>query len=389
MRNEKILLILIIIFSHFSGFSQDSRTITLDFKELQRLKKEVISNQDILYAKNKLLAKCRQILADKKMYSVTFNFSGSPLAHKNDYISKHAYMWPNPETKSGFPFIHIDGKVNRYSEEVSDRPMLEGLERDILHLGLAYFYTEDEKYVKWATTLLECFFVNPSTKMNPNFNFSQITPGNWESGGSIMEAVVLINVIEGIQLLKSSDNFSPELSESLNNWFRQFFIWLEESPKGKINAKNVNNRGTYYTLFRCDIAMFLNDRELAADIFQNEAFNRVTDQISREGALKAELKRSRPLGYVKYNLKAFQQLNKIGETLGFDLLNYKGPHGESLKNAFEWLDKYKRGETIWHYSFEDDISTYRRSRMKASEETYFRFSLLRYNTYLDELTSYF
>src|SRR5690606_29836838 len=124
-----------------------------------------------------------------------------------------------------------------------------------------------------------------------------------------------------------------------------------------------NNRGTYFTLLRCDIALFLNNFELAKSIFNNEASLRVMEQISPNGELTQELKRGTPLGYVKYNLKAFKQLNLIGRKLGYDLLNFRGPKGESLNKAYEWLDKYKKGVSKWTYSSEIGISTPRRTRM--------------------------
>lgn len=387
MKNKIIFLILSILVLYLNGYSQDIKPITLNFEDLNRLKQEAVNNEKIIDAKSKLLKRCDQILADRKKYSVTYNGSSLSGVNKNDYISNHGYMWPNPETKDGLPYILIDGKRNRYSEEMSDRPMLEGLSHDIFHLGLAYFYTNDEKYVKWATSLLDCFFVNTKTRMNPNFNFSQVTPGKMETGGSIMESVMFIEVIEGIQLMRTSNHFSRRLSDKLDSWFRDFFMWIENSPKGKVNALHKNNRGTYYTLLRCDIAMFLDDRQLAMKIFKNEAFQRVIDQISSQGVMESELRRATPLGYLKYNLKAFKQLDEIGNKLDFDLFNYEGPKGESLKKAFEWLDKYKAGKAVWSYSSETGITTPRRLRMKGAEETFVRFSVERFDNYLEDLTS--
>ncbi|WP_159730221.1 alginate lyase family protein [Sphingobacterium sp. 18053] len=387
MKNRIIFLIGIILLLYVKGYGQSISPITLNFEELSQLKEEDTNVKKIADAKRELVKRSNQILTNRKTYSVTYNGASLPGISKNNFISYHGYMWPNPKTKNGLPYILKDGKRNPYNEKISDRPMLEGLNRDIFQLGLAYFYTNDEKYVLWATTLLNCFFVDPKTRMEPNFNFSQVTPGKNETGGSIMEAVMFIEVLEGIQLMKSSPNFSQELSRNLNSWFGDFLGWIEESPKGKINALHKNNRGTYYTLLRCDIAMFLNDRKRATRIFKNEAYQRVIDQISNQGEMKDELRRATPLGYLKYNLKAFNELDEIGKKLGFDLFNYNGPKGESLKKAFEWLDRYKTGKLVWNYSSEGGITTPRRAMMKNEDENSVRFSVERFDNYLEILTS--
>lgn len=388
MKNKIIFLIVSLLVLHITGYSQGIRPITLNLEDLNKLKQEANNSKEISVAKTQLLKKCDKILAERKKYSVTYNGANLVGVDNNDFISYHGYMWPNPNTKNGMPYILIDGKRNRYSEKISDRIMLEGLSHDIINLGVAYFYTQDEKYVKWATSLLDCFFVNAKTRMNPNFDFSQVTPGKRETGGSIMEAVMFIDVIEGIELMKSSSNFPKTLKGNLNNWFNDFLDWIETSPKGMVNALHTNNRGTYYTLLKCDIALFLDNQKLAAKIFKSEAYKRITDQISSKGEMKSELKRATPLGYLKYNLKAFKQLDNIGNKLGFDLYNYSGPKGESLKKAFEWLDRYKTGQSSWNYSSESGITTPRKSRMKAGEETSVRFTVERFDNYLEVLTSY-
>lgn len=377
-----------ILLLQVNGYSQDIRPITFNLEDLNKLKQDASNSSEIADAKRELLKKCDKILAERKKYSVIYNDTNLLGVDKNDFLSYHGYMWPNPNSKNGMPYILIDGKRNRYSEKISDRIMLEGLSHDIINLGVAYFYTKNEKYVKWANSLLDCFFVNAKTRMNPNFNFSQVTPGKPQTGGSIMEAVMFIEVIEGIQLMKTSNNFPNELKDDLKNWFNDFLIWIETSPKGMVNELHTNNRGTYYTLLKCDIALFLGDQKLATKIFKNEAYKRVTDQISNQGKMERELKRATPLGYFKYNLKAFKQLDEIGNKLGFNLYSYSGPKGESLKKAFEWLDKYKTGKWSWNYSSEKGITTPRKARMKAGEEMAVRFTVERFDNYLEVLTSY-
>lgn len=386
MGYKSFCIIICIIFLHIAAHGQHTKSITLNWNDLVTLKQQTEMDKRLSSAKRDLILKSNQILSTKKLYSVTYNSSVRLDAKRNDYSSNSSYLWPNPDTKDGLPYIVIDGKVNRYSEKMSDKPMIDGLSSDITHLGLAYFYTKDEKYVEWASSLLDHFFVNPDTRMNPNFNFSQVAPGKYNSGGSIMEAVVFINLIEGIQFMRSSKSFPTKLDNNLIQWFNEFDDWIVNSPKGKVNATYKNNRGTYYTLLRCSIAMFTRNEDRASEIFRKEAFQRVVDQISPEGVLEQELKRVRPLGYIKFNLSAFRQLNEIGKSLGFDLINYEGSRGQSLKKAFEWLKNYGVGKSSWTYSQEAGLSHYRKRKMKKGEEAILRFRVERFDNYLEDLT---
>ena len=388
MKNGIIFLLITVFFSNVKGYGQNAPTITLNTEDMNLLREESFSVKRISDAKSELLRVCDQILTNKRTYSVTYNGSSLKGVSSNNYISYRAYMWPNPYTKSGLPYVLIDGKRNPQNDRNSDRPILNDLSRDIFQLGLAYFYTNEEKYVKRAIVLLDCFFIDSKTRMEPNFNFSQIIPDQPETGGATIEAAIFIDILEGIQFMRSSPNFSPRVDEDLKKWFRDFITWAEENPKGRINKGYQNNRGTYYTLLRCDIAVFLNDIELAKKIFEKEAFKRVIDQISSEGEMKYELRRATPLGYLKYNLQAFDELDEIGKKIGFDLYNYQGPKGQGLKKAFEWLDRYKTGESIWTYSPEVGITNHRRIIMKDEDEMVVKFSVERFDNYLEILTHY-
>jgi hypothetical protein len=47
----------------------------------------------------------------------------------------------------------------------------------VADLALAYYYTERPQYLARAVALTTAFFIDPSTRMNPNFEFGQAWPG--------------------------------------------------------------------------------------------------------------------------------------------------------------------------------------------------------------------
>jgi hypothetical protein len=61
----------------------------------------------------------------------------------------------------------------------------------VADLALAYYYTEDARYLIRAVTLTSAFFLDPATRMNPNLEFGQMWPGVCEDDASILLVIVL------------------------------------------------------------------------------------------------------------------------------------------------------------------------------------------------------
>jgi hypothetical protein len=61
---------------------------------------------------------------------------------------------------------------------VKDQTQLESLAENITYLCLAYYFFEDQKYATQATSLLDTFFINEQTRMNPNMNYAQFVRGS-------------------------------------------------------------------------------------------------------------------------------------------------------------------------------------------------------------------
>ena len=98
-----------------------------------------------------------------------------PSGDKHDYISAGRYWWPDPKNPGG-PYIRKDGVVNHEIDKF-DRGILALMAKSVKELSVAYFLTSDERYAEKAVLNLRKWFLNPSTKMNPNMNFGQTISG--------------------------------------------------------------------------------------------------------------------------------------------------------------------------------------------------------------------
>ncbi|HEY2344074.1 MAG TPA: alginate lyase family protein, partial [Chthoniobacteraceae bacterium] len=113
-----------------------------------------------------------------------------PSGDKHDYMSQAPYFWPDPTKKDGLPYIRKDGERNPESHDAhSDAPRMSRMANAAESLALAAYFTGKDEYAEHAAKLLRTWFLDPATRMNPNFNFAQAVPGvNTGRGTGMIES---------------------------------------------------------------------------------------------------------------------------------------------------------------------------------------------------------
>lgn len=353
-------LVFVLSLASFS-FLPDNRkgnviTFIHNYQDLISNRNEILSgNPELINAKKKLIEEAQRILKAGKVYSVTVKKELPPSGNIHDFYSLSRYWWPNPNTKSGLPYVSRDGRPNPARKKIKDAQMLGDVGNDVYTLGLAYFYTGNETYVRWAKKIVSIFFLNKKTRMNPNFRYSQVIKGKPNSGGATISAMPLVFLVEGIQLMRSSSLWSSRYQSRMEEWFIQYLDWMLHSEKGQQQRKATNNIGVYYTVQVTTYALFTGQTVLAKEIMTEDYPKRIAGQISATGAMKYELKRATPWNYVKYNLRAWKFLVEVAKKVNIDLWDYVAPDGGSIKKAFYWLIPYALKEKHWDYG-KDKVS---------------------------------
>lgn len=318
------------------------RMLSLPPGALARAKARIAANDPAVAASFKqLIAEADKDLKQKPV-SVMDKPKTAASGDKHDYMSQAPYSWPDPSKPDGLPYIRKDGKRNPESGGVnSDSPRLSLVCSKAETLALAWYFTGSEDYAVQAAKLLRVWFLDPATRMNPNFNHAQAVPGvNTGRGTGMIESRVLISAMDAATLLADCSAWTKQDDAGMKAWIGEFLVWAQTSPNGKDEAAAKNNHGSFYDVHITAMALFLGKTELAEKTLEAAKLKRIAVQIKPDGSQPLELSRVDSFGYSRFNIEALVLLATMGEHLHVDLWRYQGPEGGGLRKAIDFLLPY-------------------------------------------------
>lgn len=263
---------------------------------------------------------------------------------KHDYASQGPYWWPDPTKQDGLPYISRDGVINPESRtEASDQMRLELLGRTVGSLALAYHFTGSEAYAEHAARCLRVWFLDPATKMNPNFKQGQAVPGR-DTGRAIgiIEIGGAVEAIDASALLSSSPSWSEADAGALKAWAEEFLDWLLHSEMGRKEAAMEQNHGTMYDVRVAVLALHVGRPEIAREICGTAKTKRIAVQIEPDGRQPKELRRTKSFNYSRLNLGGLVSLAQIGRWVDVDLWSFCTEDGRSIRAALDFLVPFVR-----------------------------------------------
>jgi len=309
---------------------------------LPQIKVRLSTNDPALNAARKKLtadaAKALQITPPSVMDKPRAGASGD----KHDYLSQAPYFWPDPTKPDGLPYVRKDGERNPESyNESSDAPRLNRMADTAETLALAFYFVGNETFAMHAAKLLRVWFLDPATRMNPNFDQAQAVPGvNTGRGIGMIESRSLTSVGDAVGLLAASTNWTARDQTGMEKWMGEFLVWAQTSKNGKDEAGAKNNHGSWYDVQIAHLALFVRDTNLAHRIVTAAKEKRIAVQIKPDGSQPLELTRADSFGYSRFNVEALFALATLGEHVGVDLWHFKTSDGASLRQAFDYLVPY-------------------------------------------------
>lgn len=284
--------------------------------------------------------------ADSELTKKNITVTDKPITpasgDKRDYMSLGRYWWPNPDTKDGLPYIRKDGVSNPELKKF-DREKLGSLPGRVMTLCKAYYFSGEKKYAEKAVSILETWFLDDKTKMNPNMNFGQTIPGHNNGKGraeGIIDTYSFIPLVDAMLLLEYCDGISKENMKNIREWFAQYVQWLITDDIGiaEMNAKN--NHSVAYDVQLAIFASFAGNEELSRKTIYEFPSKRIFKQVMPDGSQPYELARTTAMGYSIFNINHMLDMCSVAKRIGYDLYSVKNSDGRCIDAAISFLLKY-------------------------------------------------
>lgn len=309
-------------------------------EDLDSMRKKIAGNDEKL----KVIADFGDEILGMKELSVLDKSKIAPSGNKKDYVSFATYWWPNPDTADGLPYVVRDGEFNPEGYEY-DKYSMKKMCYSAWVMGVFNLLTDDNRYADKFIKIIDTWFLDEKTGMNPHLKYGQFIPGICEGRdvGLIDTATILPFLLNIYEHLLKGGKISQETDEKFRGWITGYFEWLYNSPLGEGEDKRVNNHGTWHDIQVTSLAIFCGREDIAKTQYL-KGLKRFDQQIDDEGKQVFEIKRTRSFNYSIMGLRGQMDLLALGERLGMDSWN-----NDLIKRSCMWIGKYLTQEEKWEY----------------------------------------
>ena len=266
----------------------------------------------------------------------------------HDFYSEGDYWWPDEQNPTG-PYIRKDGLTNP-DNFTTHREALIRLSQISGALASAYVLTNDNKYAQQLAAHLKAWFINESTKMNPNLLYAQAIKGIATGRGiGIIDTVHLVEVTKAIQSIENSGALSTTDLNAIKLWFSNYLNWMTTHEYGISERDNGNNHSVCWTMQVAAFADLIGD-EKTKDFCRNfYKTSLLPNQMDKDGSFPLELKRTKPYGYSLFNLDAMASICQILSTKQDNLFTFTTSDGKNLELGLKFLIPFIENKSLWPY----------------------------------------
>ncbi|MFL6602283.1 MAG: alginate lyase family protein [Steroidobacteraceae bacterium] len=265
---------------------------------------------------------------------------------KHDYFSEGDYWWPDPEHPDG-PYIQRDGMTNP-DNFVAHRHALIRLSVQMPALTAAWLITKKRVYAQHAARHLRAWFLDPSTWMSPNLQYSQAIHGRVTGRGiGVIDTIHLVEVARAIPHLRRASVLSADEHAGLEKWFAHYLDWMTHSSNGLEEREAKNNHGTCWVMQAAEFAQYTGNQELIEYCRERYKHVLLPNQVAADGSFPQELRRTKPYSYCLFNLDAMATICQILSSPGDDLWSFRLPDGRSMQTAMQFMVPYIADKHTW------------------------------------------
>ena len=347
----------------------------------------------------KALGAAAAIDAGRGPWSVMTKSIVAASGDKHDYLTIGSYWWnctapcdaklfancslwshsdlgpPGPpyadcNTSTGLPWYDHDGYGNPINDQL-DGTKLNSVARASSNLALSSFLLDESSHAVHAAELLRVFFLDASTRMNPNGNYSQAIPGRCDGRGigiidfthtlpAVMDAAAILEATtaDTAAALSQVPGHLPPVwtqqdADSLRRWAGAFLEWLRSSPHGLDEARAQNNHGSWYDVLSVSLAAHLGNQSLVDQVCAAAPAKRIAVQVAGDGSLPMEDSRTKSENYHAYDMTALLTLADVCSRFSrdkVDLFSFStSDDGRGLARAMQWLAPFATRQLPWPF----------------------------------------
>lgn len=278
--------------------------------------------------------------------TITASHSPRSAGGRHDFFSEGDYWWPNPDNPAG-PYMQRDGLTNP-KNFVDHRRYLMRLSIQVPALVAAWKLTRQNRYAMHAARHLRAWFIDESTRMNPNLQYAQAIHGRFTGRGiGIIDTIHLVEVARAIEVLQNSKALTAAELKTIKQWFSDYTTWMTTSKNGTDEREARNNHGTCWVMQVAAFAHLTGDEKLLE--YCRDRFKRVLvpNQIAIDGSFPEEKRRTKPYGYSLFNLDALATVCRILSTPKDNLWTFQLPDGRGISVAVAYMYPYIKDKKSW------------------------------------------
>lgn len=293
----------------------------------------------------RILNAANQYLAEAPI-TITASHSPRSAGSMHDFFSEGDYWWPDPQNPKG-PYVQRDGISNPDNFNEHRRALMR-LSIHVPALTSAWFITKDQRYAKHAARHLRAWFLDLSTRMNPNLQYAQAISGRFTGRGiGIIDTIHLVEVARAIELLEGSRALSITEVGGVKQWFTDYLRWMTSSKNGIEEREAKNNHGTCWVMQVAAFAHLTADQSLLN--YSRDRFKTVLvpNQMALDGSFPQELRRTKPYGYSLFNLEVMATICQILSTSQDNLWTWQLADGRGMRWAMEYMAPFILDKKAW------------------------------------------
>ncbi len=297
------------------------------------------------YDRDRILSAAAQALTQKPQ---TVTATPAPVNDLDPhlYYSEDTEWWPK-NGDADAPYEHRPGRNNPQAF-TAHRDAVVRLNGIVAACVAAWRLTAEKRYADHAMLHLRAWFLEETTKMQPDLEHAACIPKQTEgTPRGVEETVALAEVVRTVSFLCAYTGVATEEEAAgLRAWFGFFASWLNESKKGFIARESKDRLAICWTLQAAECARFVHN-----DALQLECSHRFRDKLLRQMNFDGEfpLELHRPDAYAAsiFTLDCLSLTCEVLSTPMDRLWDYALPDGRGMRSAVAFLYPALENRGTW------------------------------------------